>query len=110
MIRSLLVIVWVTIFNLSSIKAFPAPIFNAQAISNDKANANALPQDRTQLSANFSHDLYGISKSIWRKLGMDSEIDDGTEGIFREYAVYFLLFGGVFVGIIYLSLNDLKRK
>jgi hypothetical protein len=109
-IRSLVIIVWVTLSNLLSLKAFPAPISNAQTMSNDKANANAQSQENTQLSTNFSHDLYGISKSIWRKLGMDSEIDDGTEGIFREYAVYFLLFGGIFVGIIYLSLNDLKRK
>jgi hypothetical protein len=88
--------------NLLSIKAFSAPISNAKAI--------AQSQENSLLSTNFSHDLYGISKSIWRKLGMDSEIDDGTEGIFREYAVYFLLFGGIFVSIIYLSLNDLKRK
>jgi hypothetical protein len=106
-VRSLVILIWLT-SNLFSGKAFPAPISNAQSMSDDKANAQF--QENTQLSVNFSHDLYGISKSIWRKLGMDSEIDDGTEGIFREYAVYFLLFGGIFVGIVYLSLNDLKRK
>jgi hypothetical protein len=58
---------------------------------------------------NLNHDIYGITKSIWRKLGINAEIDDGTESIFREYGVLFLLFGGLFGWMIYLSLSNLKR-
>jgi hypothetical protein len=59
---------------------------------------------------NLSHDIYGIMKSIWRKLGIDSEVDDDSEGTFREYGVFFVLFGGLFVWMIFKSLSDVNRK
>lgn len=70
---------------------------------------NHLYRQQKAIFSNWSHDIYGITKSIWRKLGIDSEIDDGTESIFREYGVFFLLFGGFFGWIVYMSLSDLKR-
>ena len=76
----------------------------------ERMGTTAPMQTETAFLSNWSHDIYGIAKSIWRKLGMDSEIDDGTEMTFREYGVFFVLFGGLFGLIIYMSLSQMKQK
>lgn len=58
---------------------------------------------------NLSHKLYGILKSLQRKLGLENaEIDDGSESIIREYGFFFLLFGVLFLFIFYFSLKQRK--
>lgn len=42
------------------------------------------------ISVGLSQRLYGISKSLQKKMGwQEAEIDDGTESLFREYGVFF---------------------
>ena len=58
---------------------------------------------------NLSHKLYGILKSLQRSLGLEEvEIDDGSESLIREYGFFFLIFGILFLFIVYLSLNQRK--
>lgn len=58
---------------------------------------------------NLSHKLYGILKSLQRNLGLeDAEIDDGSESLIREYGFFFLLFGLLFLYIVYLSFKQRK--
>ncbi|MEA5533322.1 hypothetical protein [Crocosphaera sp. XPORK-15E] len=60
---------------------------------------------------NLSHKIYGILKSIQRKLGLqDAEIDDGSESIIREYGIWFLLFGILLIWVIYQSFSQNKRR
>jgi hypothetical protein len=66
-------------------------------------------ENNLPIFSNLNHDIYGMSKSIWRKLHIDSEIDDGTESIFREYGIFFLLFGGLFGWMVFKSLSEVKR-
>ncbi|MDJ0844196.1 hypothetical protein [Crocosphaera sp.] len=60
---------------------------------------------------NLSHKLYGILKSLQRSLGLeDAEIDDGSESLIREYGIFFLLFGILFIWMVYLSFKDRNNK
>ena len=60
---------------------------------------------------NLSHKLYGILKSIQRSLGLeDAEIDDGSESLIREYGIFFLLFGILFIWMVYLSFKDRNNR
>lgn len=60
---------------------------------------------------NLSHKLYGILKSLQRSLGLeDAEIDDASESLIREYGIFFLLFGILFVWIVYRSFKDRNNR
>ncbi|WP_287243116.1 MULTISPECIES: hypothetical protein [unclassified Okeania] len=42
---------------------------------------------------NLSQRLYGILKSLQRKLGLETaEIDDSSESLIREYGIFMFLF------------------
>ncbi|WP_217651965.1 hypothetical protein [Hydrococcus rivularis] len=98
MLKRLAVITSVFVCSLTPTQAISMPYLSEELYKQENA-----------IFSNLSHDIYGITKSIWRKLGIDSEIDDGSESIFREYGVFFLLFGGLFGWMVYMSLSDLKR-
>ncbi|MDJ0600891.1 MAG: hypothetical protein QNJ37_18860 [Crocosphaera sp.] len=60
---------------------------------------------------NLSHKLYGILKSLQRSLGLeDAEIDDGSESFIREYGSFFLLFGMLFLWIVYQSFKNHNNR
>ena len=60
---------------------------------------------------NLSHRLYGILKSLQRKLGLHTaEIDDGSESLIREYGIFILLFGILFLFVAYQSLTSDKDQ
>lgn len=60
---------------------------------------------------NFSQRLYGILKSLQRKLGLETtEIDDGSESLIREYGIFILLFGILFLWVVYQSWASNKHK
>ncbi|NEQ76117.1 MAG: hypothetical protein F6K24_41915 [Okeania sp. SIO2D1] len=53
---------------------------------------------------NLSQRLYGILKSLQRKLGLETaEIDDSSESLIREYGIFILLFGILFLFVAYQS-------
>ncbi len=89
----------------SAIAINPFPLKSTQSLQNLTFQTS---------SADFSHKLYGISKSLGRTLGLDSsnvdDIDDGTEKLFRENAAYFFVFGLIFIWIAYQSLTSINRK
>jgi hypothetical protein len=114
MFKQLAVVTSIAAFSFVPAKAISLPDLSEEmiAFTNQRSvENNLLPiQLKTPIFSNFNHDLYGISKSIWKKLHIDSEIDDGTENIFREYGVFFLLFGGLFGWMIFKSLSEVRRK
>ncbi|MGD1701568.1 hypothetical protein [Dapis sp. BLCC M229] len=60
---------------------------------------------------NLSQRLYGILKSLQRKLGLETaEIDDGSESLIREYGIFILLFGILFLWVAYQSWESNKDK
>ena len=60
---------------------------------------------------NLSHRIYGIFKSLQRKLGLETlEIDDSSESLIREYGIFIFLFGILFLWIVYLSWTSNKYK
>ena len=60
---------------------------------------------------NLSQRLYGILKSLQRKLGLETaEIDDGSESLIREYGIFILLFGILFLFVAYQSWASNKDK
>jgi len=60
---------------------------------------------------NLSHKLYGIIKSLQRKLGLESaEIDDSSESLIREHGVSILIFGILFLLVVYQSFNSNQDK
>jgi len=60
---------------------------------------------------NISQRLYGILKSLQRKLGLETaEIDDSSESLIREYGVFILLFGILFLFVAYQSFASNKDK
>jgi hypothetical protein len=103
-LKQLAIIASVTLCSVMPTKAISSPRLDERMVA-------AVPiQSETAFLSNWSHDIYGIAKSLGRKLGIDSEIDDGTEMSFREYGVFFVLFGGIFGLIIYMSLSQMKQK
>ncbi len=60
---------------------------------------------------NLSQKLYGILKSLQRKLGLETaEIDDSSESLIREYGIFILLFGILFLFVAYQSFASNKDK
>lgn len=60
---------------------------------------------------NLSQKLYGILKSLQRKLGLETaEIDDSSESLIREYGIFIFLFGILFLFVAYQSLASNKDK
>ena len=60
---------------------------------------------------NLSHKLYGIVKSLQRKLGLESaEIDDGSESLIREHGVFILIFVILFLLVVYQSFTSNQDK
>ncbi|NEN92273.1 MAG: hypothetical protein F6K48_26575 [Okeania sp. SIO3H1] len=60
---------------------------------------------------NLSQKLYGILKSLQRKLGLETaEIDDSSESLIREYGIFILLFGILFLFVAYQSWASNKDK
>ncbi|NES07404.1 MAG: hypothetical protein F6K22_34185 [Okeania sp. SIO2F4] len=60
---------------------------------------------------NLSQKFYGILKSLQRKLGLETaEIDDSSESLIREYGIFILLFGILFLFVAYQSWTSNKDK
>ncbi|NEO56895.1 MULTISPECIES: hypothetical protein [unclassified Okeania] len=60
---------------------------------------------------NLSQKLYGILKSLQRKLGLETaEIDDSSESLIREYGIFIFLFGILFLFVAYQSWASNKDK
>ncbi len=60
---------------------------------------------------NLSQRLYGILKSLQRKLGLETaEIDDGSESLIREHGIFILLFIILFLFLVYQSWESNKDK
>ncbi|NET45832.1 hypothetical protein [Okeania sp. SIO2B3] len=60
---------------------------------------------------NLSQKLYGILKSLQRKLGLETaEIDDSSESLIREYGIFIFLFVILFLFVAYQSLASNKDK
>ncbi len=60
---------------------------------------------------NLSQRLYGILKSLQRKLGLETaEIDDGSESLIREHGILIFLFGILFLFVAYQSWTSNKDK
>lgn len=66
---------------------------------------------RLWIFMNLSHKLYGILKSLQRKLGLqDTEIDDSSESLIREYGIFLFIFGILFLWIVYQSWTNNNRR
>ncbi|GFZ98691.1 hypothetical protein [Okeania sp. KiyG1] len=60
---------------------------------------------------NLSQRLYGILKSLQRKLGLETaEIDDSSESLIREYGIFIFLFGILFLFVAYQSWTNNKDR
>ena len=60
---------------------------------------------------NLSQKLYGILKSLQRKLGLETaEIDDSSESLIREHGIFIFLFIILFLFVAYQSLTSNKER
>ncbi|NEP80131.1 MAG: hypothetical protein F6K39_19370 [Okeania sp. SIO3B3] len=60
---------------------------------------------------NLSQKLYGILKSLQRKLGLETaEIDDSSESLIREHGIFIFVFIILFLFVAYQSLTSNKDK
>ncbi|NET11591.1 MAG: hypothetical protein F6K08_01255 [Okeania sp. SIO1H6] len=56
---------------------------------------------------NLSQRLYGILKSLQRKLGLETaEIDDSSESLIREHGIFIFVFIILFLFVAYQSLTS----
>jgi len=88
-----------------------APLTSTLSVGDRNLELAISPQNASL--SDLNHDLYGLTKSISKKLGLDTksdEIDDGSESLFREYALFFFLFCGLFGWMAFKSLSEVKRR
>jgi hypothetical protein len=120
MLKQLAVVTSVAAFSLVPAKALANPSVKlteetiastSRSLMSDRHFHLAISSPESSLT-DLNHDLYGITKSISKKLGLDTrsdEVDDDTEGMFREHALFFLLFCGLFGWMVFKSLSEVKR-
>lgn len=121
MLKKLAVVTSVAACSLVSAKAFAnpsvkfdreiVPLTSTLSLGDRKLDLAILSQQASL--SDLNHDLYGITKSISKKLGLDTksdDVDDDAESMFREHALFFLLFCGLFGWMVFKSLSEVKRK
>lgn len=121
MLKQLAVVTSVAACSLISAKALanPSVQINEKIITlsstpfvGDRQLGLVIPSETAFLS-DLNHDIYGMTKSIFKKLGLDTksdDVDDDSESFFREHALFFVLFCGLFGWIVFKSLSEVKRR